>query len=312
MATVLALIEGSVLFAAVCVTIFRWAQPFLTGWLDVTAVIGQALALSLCCVVAFYYNDLYDLRIVHSLDSFVSRLLQSFGVAFILLAGFYSIFPGTRMAEGPILSSVLLTVGVLLPLRALSYAIPPEPALSGAHRGAGHEPGRAPADRGDRVTAPVPLRRGWRGGRAGQRPSRPLSVLRTRQAPEEDRRGTGGGSRHRGARRAAGATSRPRSARVSGERHHGRRRCGGLRALHGQARHRVDQTEQPALLEGLQQAAVGARAGPRCQPPGLAGGPGPVGASDAVDRPRHQARLARGPSCSSRTASACAAATSVC
>jgi exopolysaccharide biosynthesis polyprenyl glycosylphosphotransferase len=121
MATVLALVEGSVLFAAVCLTIFRWAQPFLTGWLDVTAVIGQALALSLCCVVAFYYNDLYDLRIVHSLDSFVSRLLQSFGVAFILLAGFYSIFPGTRMAEGPILSSVLLTVGVLLPIRALSY-----------------------------------------------------------------------------------------------------------------------------------------------------------------------------------------------
>src|SRR6266571_743665 len=121
MATVLALIEGSVLFAAVCLTIFRWAQPFLTGWFDVTAVIGQALALSLCCVVAFYYNDLYDLRIVHSLDSFVSRLLQSFGVAFILLAGFYSIFPGSRMAEGPILSSVLLTVGVLLPIRALSY-----------------------------------------------------------------------------------------------------------------------------------------------------------------------------------------------
>jgi exopolysaccharide biosynthesis polyprenyl glycosylphosphotransferase len=122
MATILALMEGSVLFAAVCATIFRWARPFLTGWLDVTAVLGQALVLSLCCVVAFYYNDLYDLRIVHSFDSFVSRLLQSFGVAFILLAGFYTIFPSARMAEGPILSSVLLTAGVLLPIRALSYA----------------------------------------------------------------------------------------------------------------------------------------------------------------------------------------------
>ena len=119
----LALLEGIVLFAAVCGTIFIWGHPLLSDWLDVAAVLGQAATLSLCCIVAFYYNDLYDLRIVRNLSEYVSRLLQSFGVALILLAGFYTLFPDTRIAEGPFLSSVLVMIGLLLPLRAVGYGI---------------------------------------------------------------------------------------------------------------------------------------------------------------------------------------------
>jgi exopolysaccharide biosynthesis polyprenyl glycosylphosphotransferase len=120
-AIILGLVEGGVLFAAVCATIFVWARPLLVDWIDMVIVLSQAIVLSLCCIVAFYYNDLYDLRIVRSFGGFASRLVQAFGVAFILLAGCYVLFPQARIAEEPFISSVLLTVSVVLPIRALTY-----------------------------------------------------------------------------------------------------------------------------------------------------------------------------------------------
>ena len=118
----LALLEGTALFGGVIATILLWAHPRLVDWFDVTVVVVQAGALSLCCLIAFYYNDLYDLRIVRSLSAFASRLLQAFGVALILLSGFYAMFPAVNIADGPFLSSVLVIVGLLLPIRALGYA----------------------------------------------------------------------------------------------------------------------------------------------------------------------------------------------
>jgi len=123
MAVTLALLEGSTLFAAVCGAIFFWARPPLLDWINVAAVLGQALALSLCCIISFYYNNLYDLRIVRSFPEFASRLVQSFGVAFILLAVFYTVFPRTNIADGPFASSLLIIVVFLLPLRAVSYRV---------------------------------------------------------------------------------------------------------------------------------------------------------------------------------------------
>ncbi len=120
---ILVVVEALALFVAVAATIFAWGHPLAGGWQGVVNVLGQAAALSLCCIVAFYYNDLYDLRIVRSFSEFGSRLLQSFGVALILLAGFYTLFPHTRIAGGRFASSLLMIVGVLLPLRAIGYAI---------------------------------------------------------------------------------------------------------------------------------------------------------------------------------------------
>lgn len=123
MALTLAFLEGGSLFAAAGAMLLLWVQPQILDWSDVARVLGQCVALSLCCVVAFYYNDLYDLRIVRNFSEFISRLLQSFGVAFLLLAGFYSLFPETTFAQGPFVSSLLIVLGFLLPLRAISYSI---------------------------------------------------------------------------------------------------------------------------------------------------------------------------------------------
>lgn len=123
MVRTLVLLEGLGLFAAVSVAIVVWADPLLIDWIDVGALLAQAFAVSGCCIVAFYYNDLYDLRIVGNLKEFCARLLQSFGVAFVFLAGFYTFFPQASIAEGAFVSSLVIIVGILLPLRAVAYAI---------------------------------------------------------------------------------------------------------------------------------------------------------------------------------------------
>jgi len=119
----LAVSEGLMLFLAVCGTIFAWGHLLFVDWIDVATMLWQAAAVSLCCIVAFYYNDLYDLRIVRSFTLFASRLLQSFGVALMFLAGFYTLFPDTRLAEGAFVSSLVVSAGLLVPLRAAGYTI---------------------------------------------------------------------------------------------------------------------------------------------------------------------------------------------
>ena len=86
MALTLALLEVSSLFVLVCGMLLVGAQPFITDWLDVAAIFGQALAISFSCVLCFYYNDLYDLQITNSYSELSIRLLQSIGAASILLA----------------------------------------------------------------------------------------------------------------------------------------------------------------------------------------------------------------------------------
>ena len=119
----LAALEGLVLFLAVCSSIFAWGRLLFVDWIDVVTMIWQAAAISFCCIIAFYYNDLYDLQVVRSFSLFASRLLQSFGVALIFLGGFYTIFPDTRIGGGAFFSSLVVSVGLLAPLRALGYTI---------------------------------------------------------------------------------------------------------------------------------------------------------------------------------------------
>src|SRR5215813_7731647 len=118
----LALLEGGSLVGAVCALALLWSQPPILDWQDAGWLVIQAAALSFCCIVAFYYNDLYDLRVVRSFAEFVTRLLQGLGVALLLLAGFYTLFPDMRVGDGALVPSLLLSVGLLLPIRAVGYA----------------------------------------------------------------------------------------------------------------------------------------------------------------------------------------------
>ena len=120
---ILAILEGLVLSLAVAATAFAWGHRLFVDWIDVATMLGPAGAASLCCSTAFYYNDLYDLRVVRSFSLFASRLLQSFGVALMLLGLFYTIVPDAGMTEGAFVSGLLVAAGLLVPLRAIGYTI---------------------------------------------------------------------------------------------------------------------------------------------------------------------------------------------
>src|SRR2546426_9376735 len=119
----LAVLEGLSLWAAVCGAIWVSTPPLLTPWSDVALLLAKALAISLCCTVSFYYNDLYDLRVVRTFAEFAARLCHVFGIAFILLAVLYTVFREVRISSEPFLVAVPIILGILLPLRAILYVV---------------------------------------------------------------------------------------------------------------------------------------------------------------------------------------------
>jgi FlaA1/EpsC-like NDP-sugar epimerase len=119
----LAIVEGTSLFAAVCGALLLWASPLLADRTEVASLLGKALTFSLCCSVSFYYNDLYDLRIVRSLGEFATRLLQGFGVAFILLAAIYGLLPAINISNEAFFLSLVFVLPALLVVRALTYTV---------------------------------------------------------------------------------------------------------------------------------------------------------------------------------------------
>jgi exopolysaccharide biosynthesis polyprenyl glycosylphosphotransferase len=120
MALALAFLEGSALFAAVC-SVMVWTTPSLLAWTSVGAILSPAFQLSLCCLVAFYYNDLYDLAVVRTVGGVASRLLQALGFAFVLLAVLYAFFPDWRIGRDPFVVSVLVIAALCLSIRGLVY-----------------------------------------------------------------------------------------------------------------------------------------------------------------------------------------------
>jgi exopolysaccharide biosynthesis polyprenyl glycosylphosphotransferase len=122
LAAALALLETASLFAAVC-TATVLSQGFdPADWRQASALIGQAVALSLCCMVTFYLNDLYDLRIVRTLGQFAPRLIQSIGIAFLLGVLLETVVLRTKIQERPFVSSMVFIVASVFALRAVWYA----------------------------------------------------------------------------------------------------------------------------------------------------------------------------------------------
>lgn len=60
------------------------------------------------CQLCFYYNDLYDLTVVHSSRELLIRLLQAAGAASIIIALLYSLIPSLAMGNGIFVSSLVI------------------------------------------------------------------------------------------------------------------------------------------------------------------------------------------------------------
>jgi sugar transferase (PEP-CTERM system associated) len=104
----LVLIAGSVLYAM-----------RLHGGVDTPGAIGKVLFITGLCQLSFYYHDLYDLTVVNSRRELLVRLLQASGVASLLLAALYVVFPGLIIGHGVLASSVLFFVVAVVVWRLL-------------------------------------------------------------------------------------------------------------------------------------------------------------------------------------------------
>ena len=81
----------------------------------------QTMAVAGAGIVAFYYSDLYDLRIVRSFAHFVRRLPLAVAGALGLLAVLYVLAPIVRIPAGARGPGFLSTLALILAIRAAAY-----------------------------------------------------------------------------------------------------------------------------------------------------------------------------------------------
>jgi len=122
MGLALAVMELGSLFAVSSI-MFLLAQPGTMVRQQLAAAVPQALVIVFCCLVTFYYNDLYDLRIVRSLSDALPRLAKSLVIAFALVAAASVAFPQQNITGGLFVALLLVTAALLLAVRAASYRL---------------------------------------------------------------------------------------------------------------------------------------------------------------------------------------------
>jgi sugar transferase (PEP-CTERM system associated) len=108
-------------------TVFAGELLLIFGSVSLAAALHGALApgatlwkIALVTVLAqlcLYYNDFYDLTLVHSTRELVVRLLQAVGATSILLAAVYLLIPALVIGDGIFVSSILVVVVTVLAWR---------------------------------------------------------------------------------------------------------------------------------------------------------------------------------------------------
>src|SRR5437016_1667606 len=92
------LISGSILLAAGVHGSFQSAVNNIWTVVAITAL----------CDLCFYYNDLYDLTIVHSKNELFVRLLQAAGAAALALAFVSALVPAVQIGHGIFVTTLVL------------------------------------------------------------------------------------------------------------------------------------------------------------------------------------------------------------
>ena len=97
------LISGSILVAAA-----------FHGSFDISAgSVWRIVLITVLCELCFYYNDLYDLTLVHSKGELMVRVMRSAGVAAIVIAAVTVVAPALIIGQGVVITSLgLLLVAV--------------------------------------------------------------------------------------------------------------------------------------------------------------------------------------------------------
>jgi len=116
----LAVVEVALISAAVCAA--GCSGDGLAAGLTALAI-ARAVGLSLCCVLAFYYQDLYDLRAVRSLRAFLSRLPRTGALALLFAAALSCAMPWMVPPLDTLWPALAGAVALVLGFRILFYAL---------------------------------------------------------------------------------------------------------------------------------------------------------------------------------------------
>ena len=93
-------IKGEGLSIFVSVLISTWMLSDTRVLLLTNDLLLKTVLITFVCQMCLYYNDLYDLKITIGFQELSIRLLQALGVASIVLAFVYFIFPTSIKISG--------------------------------------------------------------------------------------------------------------------------------------------------------------------------------------------------------------------
>ena len=86
---------------------------------DLAANLWKIGLVTLVCQLCLYYNDFYDLTLVHSNRELIVRLLQAVGSASIMLAALYFVIPGLMIGDGIFVSALFVFMAGIFGWRLL-------------------------------------------------------------------------------------------------------------------------------------------------------------------------------------------------
>src|SRR5215210_3364391 len=86
---------------------------------DLASNLWKIALVTLICQLCLYYNDFYDLTLVHSNRELIVRLLQAAGAASILLAAFYFLRPDLMIGNGIFVSALFVFLVAILGWRLI-------------------------------------------------------------------------------------------------------------------------------------------------------------------------------------------------
>src|SRR5688500_512694 len=89
----------------------------------VSGNLWKIVLVTVICQLCLYYNDFYDLTLVHSNRELIVRLLQAVGAASIVLAALYFAVPALMIGDGIFVSALLVFVVGILGWRLLFNTI---------------------------------------------------------------------------------------------------------------------------------------------------------------------------------------------
>ncbi|HSL21384.1 MAG TPA: TIGR03013 family XrtA/PEP-CTERM system glycosyltransferase [Vicinamibacterales bacterium] len=83
------------------------------------ATLWKIAVVTLLCQLCLYYNDFYDLTVVHTSRELVVRLFQAVGAASILLAALYFVAPGLTLGTSTFIPALVVFLVAILGWRLL-------------------------------------------------------------------------------------------------------------------------------------------------------------------------------------------------